>query len=462
MLLRFTTYFTTYFTVGFSTGFTARIMIRLLACLAMLGTASVAGADEAGRIVYLAGQVKVHGVAVEIGHAVQEGDDIATGSDGYVYLKTIDDGFLILRPDSRARIVAYHVDGQTPANTRIKFELTKGVARQISGKAVKQARENFRFNTPVAAIGVRGTDFTVYTSQDISRVTVVSGGVVVSGFAGACTPDGFGPCEGGVSSELRAGQRGQLLEIRKGQVTPILLKSNNLLPDTLSPPLVNEPVAKAQSISTPSLDPEKSVNLNLLETIPPPTTPVVVTVPSPPAAVAVEVPHPIIWGRYQTLLNQAPTLALSAVLDPHNEVVADIPYFAIVRPISSAWQVPAQGTMGFALQQSDAYLVNSTTQAMTPATLANGQLQVNFATAGFTTGFDLLNQSSASGGAVNLHSSGNVTADGLLVGAPLFYGGNNMVVKGALSSDSGGSAAYVFQGYVNAQTSAIGVTYWKK
>ncbi|MFI4940787.1 MAG: FecR domain-containing protein [Burkholderiales bacterium] len=429
----------------------------------MLATASVACADEAGRIVFLAGQVKVHGVAVQIGHAVQEGDDISTGADGYVYLKTIDDGFLILRPDSRARIVAYHVDGQTPANTRIKFELTNGVARQISGKAVKQARENFRFNTPVAAIGVRGTDFTVYTSQDISRVTVVSGGVVVSSFGGACAPAGFGPCEGGASSELHAGQRGQLLEVRKGQAAPTLLKSNNLLPDTLSPPLINEPVAKAQSIISPSLDPEKSVALNLLETAPPPVAPPVPVVPSPPVVVVpVDVPHPITWGRYQTLLDQAPTLARSAVLDPHNEVVAENAYFAVVRPVGSAWQVPAQGTMGFTLQQSDAYVVNSATQAMTPATLANGRLQVNFATAGFTTGFDLLNQPSASGGTVNLHSSGNVTADGRLVGAPLFFDGNNMVVKGALSSDSGGSAAYIFQGYLNPQTSAVGVTYWKK
>ena len=154
---------------------------------------------------------------------MQEGELLTTGADGFIYVKTVDNGLFILRPNTKARIAAYHVDAKNPANTRIKLELLSGVARSQSGDAVKLARQNFRFNTPVAAIGVRGTDFTVFTDQDTSRVAVISGGIVVSGFAGACRPEGSGPCEGMASRELSASQRGQLLQVQRGQGAPQLM-----------------------------------------------------------------------------------------------------------------------------------------------------------------------------------------------------------------------------------------------
>ena len=204
-------------------------LFKLFAVL-FCGIASLAYADEAGRIVFVAGKAEIGGQPVALNAAVSEGAELSTGADGYMYLKTVDNGFFILRPNSRARIVNYHVDQKDPSNTHIKLELLNGVARSISGDAVKQARQNFRFNTPVAAIGVRGTDFTVYTTQETSRVAVISGGVIVSGFGGACAPQGSGPCEGGTSVELFARQRDQLVQISKGQTKPQLLQNNGASP----------------------------------------------------------------------------------------------------------------------------------------------------------------------------------------------------------------------------------------
>ena len=87
-----------------------------------------------------AGEVRVQGQAVKAGHSVQAGDRLSTGADGYVYIKTVDNGFLILRPNSDASIIAYQADSHTPANSRFKFELREGVARSISGQAVKNAQ----------------------------------------------------------------------------------------------------------------------------------------------------------------------------------------------------------------------------------------------------------------------------------------------------------------------------------
>lgn len=196
----------------------------------MLWCASAA-AGEAGKIVFVTGQAQLAARAAQLDAAVQEGDELATGTDGYIYVKTADNGFLILRPNSKARVIAYHADSAKPANTRVKFELLSGVARSISGTAVKQARQNFRFNTPVAAIGVRGTDFIVFTDQQTSRVAVVSGGVVVSGFAGSCGPEGGGPCEGNLSRELFAGQADALLQVQRGQKAPQLLRGQSVSPE---------------------------------------------------------------------------------------------------------------------------------------------------------------------------------------------------------------------------------------
>jgi hypothetical protein len=132
-------------------------MLRyLLATIFIAGACVAQGASaaDAGRIIFVAGKVSVGDQPALEGKMVQEGQMLATGSDGYIYIKTADNGLFILRPDSKARIATYQIDKVNPANTQVKFELLNGVARSKSGDAVKQARQNFRFNTPVAAIGV--------------------------------------------------------------------------------------------------------------------------------------------------------------------------------------------------------------------------------------------------------------------------------------------------------------------
>ena len=153
-------------------------VLRKLLVAALLACAAHAAHADAGKIIFVAGNAKAGEQAAREGAAVAEGQLLSTGSDGFIYVKTVDNGLFILRPNTRARIVTYHIDQKNPANTRIKLELLSGVARSKSGEAVKLARQNFRFNTPVAAIGVRGTDFTVFTDDETSRVAVISGGVV--------------------------------------------------------------------------------------------------------------------------------------------------------------------------------------------------------------------------------------------------------------------------------------------
>ncbi|MDR2678399.1 MAG: FecR family protein, partial [Zoogloeaceae bacterium] len=233
----------------------------------------VAAGAEVGKIVLAVGDARMDGKVLKEGDAIPEGAELSTGADGYLYLKTVDNGFLILRPGSVATVVAYHVDEADPKKSRFRFSLQQGVARSISGDAVGKARKNFRFNTPVAAIGVRGTDFSIYADAQETRVVVLSGGVVVSGFDASCQPQGGGPCEGAGSKELFAGTPG-ILQIQKGDV-PQIVEDKALSPDFVVPPRHDEPAIfgldgnkvdhKADKPQTVAVTDQESVNLDPLK-----------------------------------------------------------------------------------------------------------------------------------------------------------------------------------------------------
>jgi hypothetical protein len=88
------------------------------------------------------------------GAAIAEGDTIETGADGYVYITTVDHGFISVRPDSSLTFDRYQYDPADPHKTVIKLSLHKGVVREISGTGAQAARDHYRLNTPVAALGV--------------------------------------------------------------------------------------------------------------------------------------------------------------------------------------------------------------------------------------------------------------------------------------------------------------------
>lgn len=431
--------------------------------LASLFLADFAKAGEAGRIVFVTGAAYSGNAALQQGQSVDEGAELSTGANGYVYLKTVDNGFLILRPATRARIVAYHIDAVNPANTRIKFELISGVARSISGQAVKAARQNFRFNTPVAAIGVRGTDFTVFTDNETSRVAVLSGGIVMSGFAGACGPEGHGPCEGGGSHELSASQVGQLLQVKRGQAAPQLLNGNVLPPD-VAPGRTDEPKAAGNANSPQnelSLDPEKNATLvvrNITPTLPPvtPTPTPTPTITPPPVVIPPEAQKQIVWGRWQKVLDKPVQVDLVKELNQGGSAVGQAGDYVVVRTKGADLQLPQQGSVSFTLQASEAAIREDSTKKITLANIDNARLQLDFGKRSFSTSLDIL----ASDKTFTLQSQGSLGKDGSLFG-DLVFGSTNMSVNGSLGPNAA-SAAYTFKGRLDSNRVATGVTAWGK
>jgi hypothetical protein len=458
-------------------------MRHLLLTLAVALCAQAAHAAQAGKVIFVAGKAQMADRAATEGAPVQEGELLSTGADGFIYVKTVDNGLFILRPNTKARIVAYHVDAKDPKNTRIKLELLSGVARSRSGDAVKLARQNFRFNTPVAAIGVRGTDFTVFTDENTSRVAVLSGGIVMSGFEGACRPEGTGPCEGNASRELSAAQRGQLLQIQRGQTAPLLMQGGALGPDQMAPPRGDEPIGKNSGVNSssnlvsaePTLDVQKSANLNQITNNRPPITqqppPVTITPPpefetgTPPVVTVPDVPvvpavpeRLIVWGRWQPLLGSAPALDFEAEKS-RSELLAVKGNFALFRAPGSTYTAPVGGNIGFALNSSEAYVYTerATGRTVTQATLSNGTLNIDFGKKTFATAMDLLSGTQV----YRLQGQGAIGIDGRMYGDSALGRPNFISVEGALSSANGGSAAYIFDGRLDTTRTVNGVTFWK-
>ena len=459
-----------------------RHFLVLLGASASMLCWSTAAAGEAGKVVFVTGQARLAAGAATLDAAVQEGDELSTGADGYVYVKTVDNGFLILRPNTRARIITYQVDTAKPANTRVKLELLSGVARSISGTAVKQARQNFRFNTPVAAIGVRGTDFIVFTDQQTSRVAVVSGGVVVSGFAGGCGPEGGGPCEGSLSRELFAGQADVLLQVQRGQKAPQLLRGQAVAPES-APPRADEPVGKTAGVGTAapqelnldvkketalinagkntvangggdkaSVTPEPTViidtNAPAAPAVPPPTTPAPPAPPKPASAPELQ------WGRWQQVAALATdTAALQKLANGNYENGYSVGSYVIGRVKNSELVMPNDGKASFVLAAGDASL-QETGKAPVAAAIKDAHLDVDFGTHKFATGLTVYTETAS----LRMNSGGSISSKGVLSSDSA----SDATIKGYLGGSQAEQAGYVFKSLNSSKYTAEGATTWKR
>ena len=455
----------------------------ILAC--WLGVA--AGAD-AGRIVLAVGEARMDGRAVQEGAAVSEGAELSTGADGYLYLKTVDNGFLILRPGSVATIEAYRVDADDPRKSRFKLSLRKGVSRSISGEAVDKAKENFRFNTPVAAIGVRGTDFSVYADAEETRLVVFSGGVIVSGFDAACQPGGDGPCEGGSSKEFFAGTLG-VLQIQREENMPRIVQDKSLSPDSVTPPRPDEPAAlglggKAEESSgasgilsaaadgsappdqaaagaAPSASDAKSPKRDSAGRE--------IAGPDPLQQISVDQEvadldplkqsrlQPVIWGRWQSISDDLPATVDIVEMENDKEyyVMVSNDYYLVWRNKENAVLTPASGGLSFSLADSHVHVEGAFGQAA--ASVTGGSLGFNFDSRLFSTSLDLNTQ----GRDYHLYANGSVSSAGIFQSHDLLPG--NMEAQGFLSeAQNEMSASYVFQSTLSEGMKASGVTFWNQ
>lgn len=219
------------------------LWLTILAALILwLGTMpSRAIASIAGEVVFAVGKATVlpREVPLQRGLSLHEGDVIVTEAGAHVHVRFADGALLSVRPNSRLSIERYSYRPGQHAENAVKFRLESGTARSITGKAGEEAKDRFRLNTPVAAIGVRGTDFVVATDAASSAVAVNSGAIVVSPIGGTCAREALGPCAGSLAKELSASMSGTLARVEAGKVEFMAIRE--LPKGRISPPAEQEP-----------------------------------------------------------------------------------------------------------------------------------------------------------------------------------------------------------------------------
>ena len=212
--------------------FTAVICALLLSLQVPLSATANEAATPVGESTLVLGRselIKANGSVEPVlrGGPIYVGDRISTSSGGHVHVKFKDGALLSVRPNSSLLVEQYDYDPRKPEDSTVKLNLEEGIARTISGDAAKGARENFRLNTPVAAIGVRGTDFAVGASASSTRAMVNEGTIVIAPFSDTCLATGTGPCASGSSLELSRDSF-QLASLQSDDLTPRLVRSQSL------------------------------------------------------------------------------------------------------------------------------------------------------------------------------------------------------------------------------------------
>lgn len=159
---------------------------RLLLSTCLMFLCGLAPAEPAASIVFASGSPQVIGVdgqprAAVRGSELGSGETIDTG-DGRVQLRFRDGASMSLQPATRFRVDDYRYsgeDGRAGADDKGFFSLLKGGLRTISGLIGKGRREQYRVETVVATIGIRGTGYGANLTDDGLRVTTFVGLVEV-------------------------------------------------------------------------------------------------------------------------------------------------------------------------------------------------------------------------------------------------------------------------------------------
>lgn len=420
------------------------------------------------RKVGAAGQVE----ALQVGSSLWPGERIRTGPDAVAILVFSDEGRMSIRADSELLIRHYEVD-PAGVRTRIELELVKGTVRQISGNASRSQPERYRLNTPIAVIGVRGTDFLAKTTGDAVEAFVHEGKIVLVPNSQTCAGDLVSGCDPVAMASSASGSRyirlsaaGQVetREFRPGELERVFGietarggRGSGTSVAAVSGGDFKLP-SNAQFI-TDTIFVTYGADAQRLPSLPAPPaagspTPVAIEAPLSPAlppAPVVAMPTQLVWGRFSSAsaLPVAMTVPFAEASQGRHVTVGELGEYALWRADPSGRLDPAlRGKADFALAGAQAVLVQP--GSVTAATVNSASLQVDFDLSTFAAAVSLQHEVA---GAASLNVAGKVNVEGVFVGTNA-----TERVAGALSRD-GKEAGYLFSKDVSAGTFR-GITLW--
>ena len=145
-----------------------RTLIAALCLLLLMSPAVAQQEDSSGMVVASRGEVIAlsNGGSRELkqGDFIYVNDEIITSNRSFAVLQFEDGAKVTVRPDSTMIIEAYLYNGDD--GDEATLSLVEGGLRVITGAMAKSNPENYKVRTPVALMGVRGTEFSVQLCGD--------------------------------------------------------------------------------------------------------------------------------------------------------------------------------------------------------------------------------------------------------------------------------------------------------
>ena len=90
------------------------------------------------------------------GGGIEEGDVVNTANKSFAVIRMLNNTKLTLKPNTTIAIGAFNIkEGEEEGC----INLVKGGLRTVTGLIGQRKPESFNVNTPIASIGIRGTDF---------------------------------------------------------------------------------------------------------------------------------------------------------------------------------------------------------------------------------------------------------------------------------------------------------------
>lgn len=418
-------------------------------------------------------------VAVAEGLKLKVGDQITTQSNSTVHVRFVDDATVAVRKDSQLQILSYHYDRARPEASQVKFNLLRGETRAISGDAAKSARDQFRLNTPIAAIGVRGTDFVVNATESSTRALVNEGIIVMAPLSAECSFDGFGPCIAN-SVEL-SGDNLQVAQLDQSDMNPRLMPAaqdrgsevlqqevRSLIASTgttsnrsesadefgqevfLEESTSTRVVANATTEAPITQPPITEVPGPTTPTTPEPAPPLLGFTPDVPAAAEALTSDQLVWGRYAAGFGDLEriTLPLAEARVGRTVSVGNFDYGLFRFEDEKQRLVAGLGVVGFDLRSAQAYYTNAS--GVSPLAVLGGNLEIDFQLNRFATE---LNLNHSQHGVIDFSAAGSVFAGGYFHSRD-----DSQRIAGAVSLD-GTEAGYFFEQQLEG-ASIQGLTLW--
>ena len=154
-----------------------------------------------GRVLFVAGDAAIERQGQKLpaqkGMLIETGDVLVTGAGARLQWRMADDSFYALRQNSRFEIQEYAAPESDSGGGKALYNLLRGGIRVLSGLIGKGNTEAFKLTTPVATLGIRGTDFTTIVCagdcqgpggsavQDGAYVRVIEGAAVATNADGS-------------------------------------------------------------------------------------------------------------------------------------------------------------------------------------------------------------------------------------------------------------------------------------